>query len=146
MPTLWSSEVSKKSFWNKQKWRNRIMIICFNFLRNKNYVLKISSRNCTLYKFHIKIYLELFIYIWSTTWVSHWTTGSSVKPSTSEVTLSENSPWVPGIPRVWHSFSFFSVITIFEITFCIFVPKCFSCSNSLVPLLFLLCHYIRRYT
>ena len=48
----------------------------------------------------------------------------------------------PCISVVWHSFSFFSVITIIEITSCIFVLKCFSCSNSLVPFPFLLHHYI----
>ena len=81
----------------------------------------------------------------STTWTSYWTTVSSVKPLILGVTLSENAPWVPGIPVAWHSFSFFSVMTIFEVTFCIFVLKCCDCSNSLVPFLCLLHNYIRRY-
>ena len=47
--------------------RNRIMIIGFKFLRSKNYVHEISSRNSTqVYsnKFHIKIYLESFVSIY----------------------------------------------------------------------------------
>ena len=50
----------------------------------------------------------------------------------------------PGIPLIWHSFSFFSVTTIIEIISCIFVLNCFSSSYSLIPLPFLLHHYIRR--
>ena len=42
------------------KWQNRIAIITFNFLRKKNNVHKIGSRNSTLHKFHVKIYVELF--------------------------------------------------------------------------------------
>ena len=37
---------------------NMIMIKCFNFLRSRNYLHRISYRNSTLYKFHIKIYVE----------------------------------------------------------------------------------------
>ena len=47
--------------------RNKIMIIGFKFLRSKNYVHEISSRNSTqVYsnKFHIKIYLESFVSIY----------------------------------------------------------------------------------
>ena len=32
------------------------------FFKNENYVLKITSRNSALYKFHINIYLESFIF------------------------------------------------------------------------------------
>ena len=132
------------------------------YLRNKNYVHKISSKTSTLYNFHIKIYLESFVSIYhlfviciiylessvkvfSKTWTWHWTTGSSVKTIISGVTLSEIAPCVPGISIVWHSFWFFSVLTISEITFCIFTVKCFSCSNSFVLLSFLARHYSRWY-
>ena len=40
------------------------MIICFNFLRNKNYGHKISSKNSTLGKFHFNIYSESFVSIY----------------------------------------------------------------------------------
>ena len=40
MPTSWSSEVNK-AILEQVKWRNGIMIICFHFLRDKNYVHKI---------------------------------------------------------------------------------------------------------
>ena len=62
-PTVWSSEVNKV-FLEQVKWQNRIIIICFNFLRNKDCVHKISSRNSALYKFHTKIYLESFVSIY----------------------------------------------------------------------------------
>ena len=134
--------------------------MCFNFLRKKNYVHKISFRNSTLNKFHIKIYLESFISIYhlyhlfaiintgifyNLKITLNYSTGSSVKPSISGLTLFENAPWVPGIPVVWHIFSFFSVMTIFELISCIFVLKWFICSNHLLPLPFLLCYYIRWY-
>ena len=106
MPTLWSSEVNWVILEQVEKWRNRIMIICFNFLRNKNYVHKTNSRNSALYKFHIKIYLESFVSIYhlyhlfgmiyksiSYNFNITLTTGSSVKPSISGVTLSANVPW-----------------------------------------------------
>ena len=38
----------------------------------------------------------------------------------------------------------FLVITTFEVTSCILLLKCFSCSNSLVSLVFLLRHYVGR--
>ena len=98
------------------------------------------------------IYLELPVKVFSTSWTSRWNSGSSMKTSKygyiyeyiSWVYLSENPSCVLGIPIVWHSFSFFPVITIFEIFSCIFAHKCFSCSNSIVPFLFLLSHYIGR--
>ena len=136
------------------------MIICFNFLRNKNYVHKISSRNSTLlYKFHIKIYLESFVSIYNlyhlfgiiyksiflnfNITLNYWFISKTIF-------IRGNFIWKcplgdPDIPVVRHRFSFFSVLTIMEITSCIFVLKYFSCSNSLVPLPFLLRHYIRRY-
>ena len=55
---------SIRLFWNKWKWQNRIVIVRFNFLRNKNYVHKISSRNGALYKFHNKFFLESFVSIY----------------------------------------------------------------------------------
>ena len=42
-------------------------------------------------------------------------------------------------------FSFFSVISTFKVTCCIFALICFNCSNSLVPVSFLLHHYIGQY-
>ena len=87
------------------------------------------------------IYWEQFTKVFSATWTSHWTTGSLVKPSISGRILSENAPWVPGIP---YSLTLI-VMTIFEFTSCISVLKCFNCWNSLVHLPFLLCHYIRQY-
>ena len=135
------------------------MIICFIILRNKNCVNKIISRNSTLYKFLIKtyleplvfgyyfiIYLESFIKVFFLTWTSYWTTSSSVNPSISGATLRENAPWVPGIfgCSLIHCFSFFSIIATFEVTSCISLLKCLWCSNSLVPLPFLLCHYVHN--
>ena len=73
------------------------MTVCLNFSKNKIYVHKIIfQKEGTLCKFHINIYLEsfyiyllyqLFSVIYSEeyfhfyTWTSHWTAGSSVKPS-----------------------------------------------------------------
>ena len=37
------------------------LIICFNFLRNKSYIIKISSKN-SIYKFPIKIHLKSFVF------------------------------------------------------------------------------------
>ena len=51
---------SMKSFREKLKWQNRIMIICLNFLRKENYADKINCTKSKSYKFHIKIYLESF--------------------------------------------------------------------------------------
>ena len=114
---------------------SRIKIICFSiFLKNKNCVKKISSKNGTLYKFFIKIYLKSFvfsyhfccyhfcfiIFIWNhlqkyflfTTWTSLWISDSLT---------------------AWHIiFSFFLLTAIFEGTSCVFVPKCFTCSDSFV--------------
>ena len=86
------------------------MIICFNFLRNENYVNKISSRSSTLETILIKIYLESFVFsshfsisLDSSTKVifaisvSYWATSSSAKPSILGTTLSENAFWVPGL-------------------------------------------------
>ena len=39
---------SIRLFWNNQKWRNKIMIIYFKFLRNKNCLHKIGSRHSSL--------------------------------------------------------------------------------------------------
>ena len=87
------------------------MVICFNYL--------------------LQLFPETVPYInFASTWTSHWNTDSSVKPSISGVTLSESTPWVHSIPVARHIFSFFSVIRIFEITYCIFVLKCFSCSKG----------------
>ena len=127
----------------------------FNFLRNKNCVNRISSRNSTFYNFLIKIYLESFafsyqfsIYLGSSTKVlftastSHWTSGSSVK--FYETTLSDNDCWVPSILScsLTYCFSSFSVIVTFGVTSCIFVLKCFNHSNSFVPLPVFLRHYV----
>ena len=54
MPTLWSLEVNSET----SKSEGKITNICFNLLRNKNYLNKINSRNSTLHKFHFKVYLE----------------------------------------------------------------------------------------
>ena len=109
---------------------------------------RLHTQNCfqkeyIFYKFQIKIYwshLYLFIIciiylqsstkLCSTTWTSHWITVSSVKPSISGVTFLENVLWVPGTlmsDKVLH----FSQITIFQISSCIFVLKCFSV--ALIP-------------
>ena len=92
--------------WNKWKWWNRTVVRCFNFLRKKNYVHKSSSRNSTLsltskyswnhlYLFIIFIiYLESFTKVFSTTWTSHWISGSSVKTLVTGLTLFEIAPWV----------------------------------------------------
>ena len=80
---------------------------------------------------HIKLFPEMVPYInFTSTWTSHWNTDSSVKRSISGVTLSENTPCLHYIPVARHNFSFFSVIRIFEITYCIFALKCFSCSKG----------------
>ena len=118
------------------------MIICFDFLRNKNYVNKVSFRNSILHKVLIKIYLQSFVLLYClfgfifkiifTISTSHWTTGPSVKPSISGSTLFENASWVPSILScsLTYCFSFFSVIAIFKVNSCIFLLKGFSCSNS----------------
>ena len=130
MPTLWSSEVNWVILEQVEKWRNRIMIICFNFLRNKNYVHKTNSRNSALYKFHIKIYLESFVSIYH----SYHLFGMIYKSISCNFSITLNYWFIsktinirsnfickcplgdPIIPVIWHSFSFFSVITIIEIT------------------------------
>ena len=87
------------------------MVICFNYL--------------------LQLFPETVPYInFASTWTSHWNTDSSVKRSISGVTLSENTPWLHYIPVARHNFSFFSVIRIFEITYCIFVLKCFIYSKG----------------
>ena len=113
-------------------------------------------QNNALHKFHNKICLDICNYlsfisfflgsstkVFSTTWTWHWNTGPSLKPSTSGVTLFQNVTWVTGILVVRHSFSLFTVIVTFEATSCIFVLKCFNCSESMLPLPFLFCHHIR---
>ena len=45
-----------------------------------------------------------------------------------------------------YCFSFFSVTAAFEVTSCIFILKCFNCSNYCVTLPFLLCHNIGQYS
>lgn len=116
------------------------------FKKNKNCVKKISSRNGILYKFLTKICLKSFvssyhfccyhfyfiIFIWNhlqkyflfTTWTSLWISDSLT---------------------VWQIiFSFFFLTATFEGTSCVFVPKCFNCSDSFVPVPFLLRHYVGR--
>ena len=133
-----------------------------NFLRNKSYVHKISSRKSRLCKFHNKIYLKLFVSIYHfyhifgiifkgifynlNITLNFWFI-STMKTSISGGTLSENSPWVSGILscNLKNRFLFFSVIATFKVTSCFFVLKRFSWSNSLVPLPFLLQHYIGQF-
>ena len=129
-------------------------MMCFNIF--KNYVHKISSRNSTWYKLHIKIYLESFesiSHLYNLFWIiyksifykfnitlNHWFIGKSINIRSNFIYKSPLGPWYPA---VWYIFSHFSLITIFKITSYIFALKCFSCSNFLVPLPFLLRHYIR---
>ena len=54
------------------------------------------------------IYLEPFTKVFSTTWTSHWISGSSVKTLITGLTLFEIAPWVLSIPVVWHSLCFHS--------------------------------------
>ena len=65
--------------------------------------------------------------------------------------------FIPGIPCCiicqtyvgqvcTYCFSFFSVTAAFEVTSCIFILKCFNCSNYCVTLPFLLCHNIGQYS
>ena len=148
-------------FWHKQKWQNRIMVICLDFLRSLNNVHKFSSRNSKSYKFHGKIYFkhfDLFINctlylksstkVFSTTWRTNWwKTGPSVKPSISEMTFWK-CPWYLSIISLFvltYCFSYFSIITTYEVTSFVFVLQCFSWSNSLVPFSFLLRHYYWQY-
>ena len=95
MSTLWSSEVNKEQAKVAVGlWLYACMLV--NFLRNKICANKLSSRNSTLYKFLIEIYLEslassyhFIIYLessteaFSATWISHWNSDSSVKSSIS---------------------------------------------------------------
>ena len=128
------------------------MIRCLNFLRNKNYVHKISSKNIT-FKFQIKIYLESFIYlpfvsfIWNYLQIVFYNlniTSLELKSVISKtINIRGNFIWKcllgTSIPVVWHSFLFFSVITIFKIISCIFILKLFRCYNSSVsPFVFAL--------
>ena len=55
--TPWSSE-GNKTIQEQVKAKAGLQLYPSIFLRNKNYVNKISSRNSTLYKFLFKIYLE----------------------------------------------------------------------------------------
>ena len=85
------------------------------------------------------------------------TTGSSVKPSMSGVILSGNVSYIPGVPCCiicqtyvgqvcTYCFWLFSVTAAFEVTSCIFILKCFNCSNYCVTLPFMLCHNIGQYS
>ena len=114
-------------------------------------------------KFHIKTYLQSFVSIYHlyhflesftkvffATLASHWTTVSSLKPLISGVTLSENAPSIPCIPScnmiyLRYCFSFLPVSTTFEVTSCVFRLKCFNYYTDLVPLPYLLLHYIGWY-
>ena len=108
---------SLRPFWNKQKWQNRIMIICFNFWRNKNYVNKTSSRNSTSRKFHIKITSFVFIYHLYHLFEINYkgifynlniTLNLSFINKILGITLLENSLWVLGKLSIilWHIFFF----------------------------------------
>ena len=93
-------------------------------------VNKISFRNSKLPKFLIKIYSELFLssylfisYLESSKKYFYslnipFNSASLVKSSICGVILPEN---VPYLCNPTYSFSFFSVITTFEVTSCIFV-------------------------
>ena len=61
MPNPWSSGVNK-AILGQVKLGGKIKTICFNFLRNENYVNNISSRNSALRKFLFKICLESFVF------------------------------------------------------------------------------------
>ena len=63
MPTLWSSEVNK-AILKQVKVAKQDYDYMLQFLRNKNYVHKISSRNSSLYTFYTKIYLKSFVSIY----------------------------------------------------------------------------------
>ena len=101
------------------------------------------------YKFHIKIYLESFESIYHSSIFQNLNITLNYGFISKTINIRGNLIWkcplVPGIPVVWQRFSFFSVMTIFEVSSCIFVLNSFDCSNSLLPSLFLLHHYIRRY-
>ena len=113
------------------------------FKKQRLHTQKSFQKEYILYKFQIKIYLESFVSIYhlyhlfaistklcSTTWTSHWITVSSVKPSISGVTFLENVLWVPGT-LMSDKVQTNSQITIFQISSCIFVLKCFSV--ALIP-------------
>ena len=103
---------------------------------------------CALYQFQMKIYLESFeslyhlnIFYSLNIILNYWFISKTIN-------IRDNFIWMPLpslVSLVWHSLSFYSVMTIFEVTSCILVLKCFDCSNSLGPFPFLLHHYIGRY-
>ena len=141
------------------------MWLCFNFLRKKNYVHKINSRH--ILKFHIKTYLESFVSIChlyhllkiiyksvfynlnitlnyrfiSKTIISN---GLDRFISKTRGKFIWECPWSPWQPCSL-SFSFFLVMPTLKVTSCIFVLKCFNCSNSSIHVPFLLCYRIRRH-
>ena len=141
------------------------MIMCFNFLRNWNYVYKISSRNSELYKCLIKIYLESFASIYHLYHLfgimhksifynlnaSHQWVGSSVKPSVSGVTSSKMPlGFLVYAAVVWHIVYYFSqLIATFDLKLLLvfsYSNASFNWSNSLVPFSFLLRHYNGQYS
>ena len=135
MPTLWNSEVNKVIL-EQAKVASRLLLLLLllyaiwetketKILKNKNYVKKNSSRNSTLCKFLIKIYLESFkfsyhfiIYLESstkvfvTTWISHWNPRSSVKSSISAAQMWVQPYLKMPLGSIWYTH--FSLVYFFQ--------------------------------
>ena len=111
MPTIWSSEVNKSILKQvevveqdsgyKLQFLKKLKLCTQNYSQKQHIILSFTSKFiCNhLYLFIIcVIYLESSMNIFFTTGTSHQTTGSLLKSLISGGTLSENVPWVPGIP------------------------------------------------
>ena len=114
----------------------------------KNQRLRTQTEYVTVYKFHIKNYLESFVYIlfvpfiwnhlqWKVFLFLHLNIKLHCCANSKTITTGENAPWVPSILScsLTYCFSFFSVIATKSFMSCIFVLECFNCSNSLTLVL-----------
>ena len=86
---------SRRPFWNKQKWLDKI--VCFNFLQ---------KRDCTQNQFQTQ-HIPFKIYVWSFLYHHH---------SQKCFTVFENAPGIYDEKKIF--FPFFSVIAMLNITPC----------------------------
>ena len=98
-------------------------------------IQNVSSKTVLSSKTKFIIFINYFqssMKVFSTTGISYWTTGSSLK-LISGVNCVDKCPLLEYMICLRYCFSFFSVIAAsFHVTSCIFKLRCFNCSNSLV--------------
>ena len=131
----------------------------FQHLKKKNIYTKIVKETldyiCFKSKFiwnHLYLCLSIASFIWNhlqkyfyylNITLNYWLICKTIKIRSNFIWKCPLGPW--HLCETWFFIFLSEVMTTFKVTSCIFVLRCFNCSNSILPLPFLLHHYIRRY-